>query len=110
MGLQEPFDLSTQYVVEQLTGDHPHDDLIGVQLLGTDNQACRNVSRWRRPKLHSDSLAVLQYTSGSTGSPKGVMLDHANLVANSELILQGFEPTGQVCGMSWLPTYHDSSG
>ncbi|MFK8112811.1 MAG: aminotransferase class I/II-fold pyridoxal phosphate-dependent enzyme [Rubripirellula sp.] len=99
--------LSTRAVVEQLTGDKSHDDLIGVQLLGTDDPACRDASKWRDQKRRSSSLAVLQYTSGSTGSPKGVMLNHSNLIANSELILHGFEPKGQICGMSWLPTYHD---
>jgi 8-amino-7-oxononanoate synthase/acyl carrier protein len=99
--------LSTRSVVEQLTGDQRHDDLIGVQLLGTDDPACRDASKWMRPRLRSDSLAVLQYTSGSTASPKGVMLNHANLIANSELILHGFEPRTNICGMSWLPTYHD---
>ncbi|MGI9473176.1 MAG: AMP-binding protein, partial [Rubripirellula sp.] len=99
--------LSTQSIVDQLTGDQKHDDLIGVQLIGTDHPSTRDASSWRAPKLKADSLAVLQYTSGSTGSPKGVMLNHANLIANSELILHGFEPTGDICGMSWLPTYHD---
>lgn len=99
--------LSTCKVVEQLTGDKSHDDLIGVQLLGTDDPACRDASKWRDQKRRSSSLAVLQYTSGSTGSPKGVMLNHANLIANSELILHAFEPQGKICGMSWLPTYHD---
>lgn len=99
--------LSTRTVVEQLTGDQRHDDLIGVQLLGTDSPSCRDASKWRRPKQRADSLALLQYTSGSTGSPKGVMLSHANLIANSKLILHAFEPRQDVCGMSWLPTYHD---
>jgi 8-amino-7-oxononanoate synthase/acyl carrier protein len=99
--------LSTQTVVDQLNGDQRHDDLIGVQLLGTDSPNCRDASKWRRPKQRADSLALLQYTSGSTGSPKGVMLSHANLIANSKLILHAFEPQQNVCGMSWLPTYHD---
>tara|TARA_R110002049_G_scaffold305056_3_gene501064 strand:- start:545 stop:3979 length:3435 start_codon:yes stop_codon:yes gene_type:complete len=99
--------LSTQGVVDQLSGEHWHDDLVGVQLLATDDPACRDLERYRRPKLNSDSLAVLQYTSGSTGSPKGVMLSHGNLIANSELILHAFEPQGATVGMSWLPTYHD---
>ncbi len=99
--------LSTRSVVDQLTGDRWHDDLVGVQLLGTDDPSCRDRYRWRRPRLSSDSLAVLQYTSGSTGSPKGVMLTHRNLVANSELIRHAFEPSRDSVGMTWLPTYHD---
>ena len=99
--------LSTTAVVDQLRGDREHDDLIGVQLLATDNPNHRDLNHWRRPKITGDNLAVLQYTSGSTGSPKGVMLAHRNLVANSELIQQGFEPSPQTVGCSWLPTYHD---
>lgn len=99
--------LSTRAVVDQLTGDQEHDDLLGVQMLGTDDPKARDLSKWRMPNLRSDSLGVLQYTSGSTGSPKGVMLSQANLVANSELITHGFQPDADVVGMSWLPTYHD---
>ncbi|QDT05471.1 Long-chain-fatty-acid--AMP ligase FadD26 [Rubripirellula lacrimiformis] len=99
--------LSTRSMVEQLSGDQQHDDLIGVQLLGTDDPEIRDAAAWRRPKLSEHSLAVLQYTSGSTGSPKGVMLNHRNLIANSELILEAFDPPEHFTGMSWLPTYHD---
>jgi len=99
--------LSTQGVVDQLTGEHWHDDLVGVQLLATDDPSCRDPLRYRRPKLTPESLAVLQYTSGSTGSPKGVMLSHGNLIANSRLILDAFQPQGEIVGMTWLPTYHD---
>lgn len=99
--------LSTQSIVAQMTGDQQHDDLIGVRLLGTDDPQCRDAAKWRRPQLAPDSLAVLQYTSGSTGSPKGVMLSHGNLIANSELIMHGFQPQSPIFGMSWLPTYHD---
>ncbi|MEM6363828.1 MAG: aminotransferase class I/II-fold pyridoxal phosphate-dependent enzyme [Planctomycetota bacterium] len=99
--------LSTRSVVDQLGGRELHEDLVGVQLLGTDDPAHRDAEHWRCPKLRSDSLAVLQYTSGSTGSPKGVMLTHEAMIANCELILHAFQPAASVVGMSWLPTYHD---
>lgn len=99
--------LSTGAVIEQLSGPELHEDLVGVQLLGTDLPEHRDGSYWRCPRLRNDALGVLQYTSGSTGSPKGVMLTHANLVANSELILHAFQPSTSIIGASWLPTYHD---
>ena len=99
--------LSTGGVVEQLQGDQSHDDLFGLQLLGTDDPAHRDADGLRAPRRSGNSLAMLQYTSGSTGSPKGVMLTHQNLIANSELILHGFRPCPDTVGMSWLPTYHD---
>ena len=55
----------------------------------------------------ADSLALLQYTSGSTGAPKGVMISHGNLVSNSRALLRTLAPASQRVGCSWLPPYHD---
>ena len=55
----------------------------------------------------ADTIAFLQYTSGSTASPKGVMLSHGNLLHNSELIHRAFNHTPQSQGVIWLPPYHD---
>ena len=57
--------------------------------------------------VRRDQLAILQYTSGSTGMPKGVMLTHANLMHNVALISHAFGPNRESVGVSWLPTYHD---
>jgi acyl-CoA synthetase (AMP-forming)/AMP-acid ligase II len=54
-----------------------------------------------------DELALLQYTSGSTADPKGVMLTHANLESNSAQISQFFEVNSDTRGVIWLPPYHD---
>ena len=55
----------------------------------------------------ADALALIQYTSGSTGSPKGVALSHANLLANIRAFGEAFEMTGDDVGVTWLPLYHD---
>jgi 8-amino-7-oxononanoate synthase/acyl carrier protein len=62
---------------------------------------------WVKPKFSLDDPGLIQYTSGSTGSPKGVMLSHRNLIANSRMITRAFQVgrEGAVC--SWLPIYHD---
>ena len=52
-------------------------------------------------------LAFLQFTSGSTGNPKGVMLTHANLLANLRAIAKGAELGPDDLAVSWLPLYHD---
>lgn len=57
--------------------------------------------------VSGDTLALLQYTSGSTGHPKGVMLSHANLLANIKALAHAAEITGTDVLVSWLPLYHD---
>lgn len=62
---------------------------------------------WRAPDVSPDAVAFLQYTSGSTATPKGVQVTHANLEANEWLIRQGYGISGQDVIISWLPLYHD---
>lgn len=52
-------------------------------------------------------IAFLQYTSGSTGNPKGVKITHKNIIHNSELIYRSFGHSSISQGVSWLPSYHD---
>lgn len=54
-----------------------------------------------------EDIAFLQYTSGSTGDPKGVTLTHSNLLANIRAIVEAAELTPQDVCVSWLPLYHD---
>lgn len=62
---------------------------------------------WRPPLLHHDSIAFLQYTSGSTADPKGVMVGFDNLLANETAIQQRFGITEADSFVSWLPLFHD---
>jgi 1-acyl-sn-glycerol-3-phosphate acyltransferase len=59
------------------------------------------------PEGRADDPAFVQYTSGSTGQPKGVLLTHANLLANIRAIALGLEMQPTDVGVSWLPLYHD---
>ncbi|GAA3649397.1 non-ribosomal peptide synthase/polyketide synthase [Flavivirga jejuensis] len=59
------------------------------------------------PDIIPETVAFLQYTSGSTGNPKGVIIDHANVIDNSELFKKCFKNTPDSVGISWLPIYHD---
>ncbi|HTU24479.1 MAG TPA: aminotransferase class I/II-fold pyridoxal phosphate-dependent enzyme, partial [Pirellulales bacterium] len=82
-------------------------DLKKVGWVSTDELPRGLAGEWREPDVHGDTLAFLQYTSGSTGVPKGVMLTHANLMHNSALIAYAFEHTRSGAGVFWLPSYHD---
>ncbi|MDF2235335.1 AMP-binding protein [Albimonas sp. CAU 1670] len=59
------------------------------------------------PRPEPDDLAFLQYTSGSTGESKGVMLTHANLVANLRQMIEASKMDERDVLVSWLPVYHD---
>ena len=58
-------------------------------------------------RLHGDDIAFIQYTSGSTGAPKGVALTHDNLLANIRAMAQAIQATPRDVFVSWLPLYHD---
>ncbi len=59
------------------------------------------------PLITEDHLAFLQYTSGTTGNPKGVMVSHKNLLHNESLIHQSFEHDENTVVAGWLPLFHD---
>lgn len=59
------------------------------------------------PLPHSNDLAFLQYTSGSTSTPKGVMVAHDNLVANLEMIRHTMSNSELSVSVGWVPHYHD---
>src|SRR5262249_48406874 len=67
----------------------------------------RNADRWQPPQVSNASIALLQYTSGSTGSPRGVLLTHRNLLHNLESQMSGFGYSTRDVGVSWLPFSHD---
>lgn len=59
------------------------------------------------PEVPLDRLAFIQYTSGSTSKPKGVLVTHGNLLANQEMIKAVFEHNENTVVAGWLPFYHD---
>ncbi|RDV15369.1 AMP-binding protein [Pontibacter diazotrophicus] len=63
--------------------------------------------KWQQPEIEDNDLAFLQYTSGSTSLPKGVMVSHQNLLHNLGLIEASFGQSSASETVIWLPPYHD---
>lgn len=62
---------------------------------------------WERPAITPADIAFLQYTSGSTGQPKGVINRHEGLIANNEFLTCLTRPHDKSVTVSWLPLFHD---
>ena len=75
--------------------------------IASDEVDTKLSQQWQMPDISSDTLAFLQYTSGSTGQPKGVMVTHGNVLHNSEVIYKSFahHPDSKI--LMWLPMFHD---
>src|SRR6185295_5724172 len=82
-------------------------ELQAMHWLVTDNIDEETAQEWKEPYIDGDTLAFIQYTSGSTALPKGVMVSHANILHNERMIQSAFRQTEQSVILSWLPLYHD---
>ena len=79
-----------------------------IKLLATDEDEIEKwPEHWKQPEIKGDDIAFVQYTSGSTTNPKGVMVSHDNLLHNLELIGKSFGASSDSHGVIWLPPYHD---
>lgn len=82
-------------------------ELKDAHWLLTDEIAVDEAIHWRQPVIDTGTLAFLQYTSGSTRLPRGVMLTHENLLHNLYWIRQYLHIQPHSRAVSWLPPYHD---
>jgi acyl-CoA synthetase (AMP-forming)/AMP-acid ligase II len=98
-------DNATLQKLERRLAETPQ--LRSLYCLSTDGLQPDLAQQWQPPAIQAHTLALLQYTSGSTALPKGVMISHDNLLHNSELIGHCFGNTAASRGVSWLPPYHD---
>ncbi len=82
------------------TGQIPREGIIATEELDDPGEG-------RFSPGDPSGLALLQYTSGSTGNPRGVMLTHGNLMDNQRHIMAGLGTTETDTAVNWLPLYHD---
>ncbi|HTG71066.1 MAG TPA: fatty acyl-AMP ligase [Candidatus Udaeobacter sp.] len=83
----------------------PSSRISHLNLLATDR--LKGMNQYACAPCSGNKLAFLQYTSGSTGNPKGVMVTHGNLIHNMSLIAAYFRLSPQTKIVNWLPAYHD---
>lgn len=81
--------------------------LAALQMIAVDQVAAGMEGIWEAPDIGPESVSYLQYTSGSTGAPKGVMITHGNLLHNVQVIQRAMGLTPSDRGLFWLPIYHD---
>lgn len=91
--------------IKQCIADMP--DLNSVRWLTTDSLDVSLCDAWQKDKTDHQALALLQYSSGSTAEPKGVMVSHANLLYNQAMMREAFHHGDDTVMVSWLPLYHD---
>ncbi|MFD8733322.1 fatty acyl-AMP ligase [Streptomyces sp. NPDC059618] len=107
--------LGGREVIADLAGLAEHlPELADITRVATEDIPDAAAGSWREPDLTADSVAFLQYTSGSTSAPRGVMVTHGNLMDNERVITERMGHTPDVIEeydhelfVSWLPVYHD---
>ncbi|MDJ0600767.1 MAG: AMP-binding protein [Crocosphaera sp.] len=100
--------LTTNPLLEKIqTKFNQEPQLQNIQWLATETIKTELASNWKKPELTKDTIAFLQYTSGSTGNPKGVMVSHHNLLHNERLIKMAMSHSQKTIFAGWLPLFHD---
>jgi 8-amino-7-oxononanoate synthase len=82
-------------------------DLAELQWIASDEIDLALANRWKMPKITPQTLAYLQYTSGSTSTPKGATISHGNILHNSTDMGYTWKVNSQSVLVSWLPHFHD---
>jgi acyl-CoA synthetase (AMP-forming)/AMP-acid ligase II len=78
-----------------------------LSFVATDDGPLADANLWTMPPVTADTVAFLQYTSGSTGAPKGVAVTHGNIVCNATSISSAFGSADEAVVVGWIPHFHD---
>ncbi|HSR70509.1 MAG TPA: amino acid adenylation domain-containing protein [Acidobacteriota bacterium] len=92
------------------TGQHLGDlgeSFADIPALATDEIPDDRAGRWPMGPVDEQDIALLQYSSGSTASPKGIIVSHRNIYANQQMIQVGFRHSETSTFVGWLPFFHD---
>ncbi|MFW6693098.1 amino acid adenylation domain-containing protein [Streptomyces sp. MAR4 CNX-425] len=90
---------TARYLGDEAAQEGPY--WLNTDAIGTSDE------EWIPPRSTGSDIAFLQYTSGTTATPKGVMVSHANILHNSHVLHRRLDHTPDSCSVSWLPPYHD---
>jgi acyl-CoA synthetase (AMP-forming)/AMP-acid ligase II len=102
------FGITTAMTLSRLESPTPRQqNLRTLRWLVIDRMEEDSCTGWKELSLRGDTPALIQYTSGSTAEPKGVIVSHGNLLENSAIIYRHFGHNPASKGVIWLPPYHD---
>ncbi|MGB8540137.1 MAG: AMP-binding protein [Candidatus Acidiferrales bacterium] len=96
---------SSLRLVEDLIRIHP--DLASVRWMATELIPLELAADWKRPPIRPETLAILQYTSGSVAAPKGVMVSHRNVLENERMLQDAHDYSDDNTFVGWVPLAHD---
>ncbi|MFZ8865031.1 MAG: amino acid adenylation domain-containing protein [Rickettsiales bacterium] len=91
----------------ELMGNDDVNILSLCQIINIDKIENNTTSNYQEVEICENDIAFLQYTSGSTAKPKGVMVTHKNLIHNIKLLAKIYNLNSKDITVSWLPIYHD---
>ena len=103
--------LTTTSILSNIKNKHFQDlKLSSLHWLATDNMddfSQKLTTNWQKTEISPNSQAFIQYTSGSTGMPKGVIVTHSNLIYNEYMIAKAYKHSTNTVVVGWLPLFHD---
>ncbi len=99
--------LTTVGILELIQNGQQEESFEGIEWITSESIDLSLADLWQDPQVDKDQLAYLQYTSGSTATPKGVMLSHFNLMHHAGYLQRacGYEPDSIT--LTWMPYFHD---